>query len=118
MKLILPLLAATAVGAVMTLAAAASVGPYAASAFSNGTGITAANEDRGAIILTSDDDDDSHEYRKERRAGDDDEDSEDSEDDDDDNGAGMTPNPAPAGTVAPPANGLFGNGPAPRAKVN
>lgn len=118
MKLILPLLAATAVGAVVTLAAAASVGPYAANAFNDGTGKTAADEDRGAIILASDGDDEGPEYRKHRRAGDDNGDSEDDEDDDDDDGAGATLNPAPAGTIAPPVNGLFGNGPAPRVQVN
>jgi hypothetical protein len=116
MKLILPLLAATALGTVVTLAAAASVGPYAATAFSPGAGKAAAEQDRCAIVLASGDDDEGRDYRKHRRAGDDNEDSED--DDDDDNGAGVTPNPAPAGTVAPPANGLFGNGPAPRVKVN
>ena len=38
------------------------------------------------------------------------------EDDDDDRGA--TPNPAPAGSVAPPQNGLFGNGAPPQVQVN
>lgn len=37
------------------------------------------------------------------------------DDDDDRRGAG---NPAPAGTVAPPQNGLFGNGAPPRVQVN
>ena len=116
MKLTLALLAATAIGAVVTIAAAASVGPYAANAFSRVADKTAEDADRGAIILASDDDDENHEYRKHGRAGDDDEDSDD--DDDDDDGAGAASNPAPAGTVAPPANGLFGNGPAPRVQVN
>lgn len=39
----------------------------------------------------------------------------DYEDDDDRGGAG---NPAPAGTVAPPRNGLFGNGAPPQVQVN
>lgn len=38
------------------------------------------------------------------------------EDDDDDDGGAR--NPAPAGTVAPPKNGLFGDGAAPKVKVN
>jgi hypothetical protein len=38
------------------------------------------------------------------------------EDDDDDRGDAR--NPAPAGTVAPPQNGLFGTGTAPQVKVN
>jgi hypothetical protein len=104
----------TAVSTVAALAAAASLGPYAANAFSQVVGKTVADEDRGAFILAASDvDDDDHEYRKHRRGGDHDEDSED-----DDDGAGATPNPAPAGTVSPPANGLFGDGPAPRVKVN
>lgn len=56
-----------------------------------------------------------------RRGHDDDDDGEDCEDDDheenddDCKGAGGRSNPAPAGTVAPPANGLFGNGAPPAA---
>ncbi|PKQ13111.1 MAG: PepSY domain-containing protein [Alphaproteobacteria bacterium HGW-Alphaproteobacteria-1] len=38
--------------------------------------------------------------------------------DDDDDDRGNARNPAPAGTVAPPQNGLFGNGAAPTVKVN
>lgn len=38
------------------------------------------------------------------------------EDEDDDRGGAR--NPAPAGTVAPPQNGLFGNGGPPRVQVN
>ncbi|MFB9148841.1 PepSY domain-containing protein [Roseovarius ramblicola] len=41
---------------------------------------------------------------------------EDDEEDDDDRGNAR--NPAPAGTVAPPQNGLFGNGAPPKAQVN
>jgi hypothetical protein len=40
----------------------------------------------------------------------------DYEDDDDDRGGAR--NPAPAGTVAPPQNGLFGNGAPPQVQVN
>ena len=116
MKLRLGLLAATAVGAVVTLATAASVGSYAANAFGDVAGRIAADAGRGSFVLASDDADEDHEYRNHRRASDDDEESED--DDDDDDGAGPASNPAPAGTVAPPANGLFGNGPAPRVQVN
>lgn len=68
------------------------------------------------IILVSDDDDDHREYA--RRGHDDDDDDDDECDDDDDpciSGAG---NPAPAGTVAPPQNGLFGNGSPPQVQVN
>jgi len=40
----------------------------------------------------------------------------DYEDEDDDRGGAR--NPAPAGTVAPPQNGLFGNGTPPQVQVN
>ena len=57
-----------------------------------------------------------------RVSGDDDEDCDDDDDDDDDDDhdgcIGALGNPAPAGTVAPPANGLFGNGAPPVAVTN
>ncbi len=69
------------------------------------------------IFVSDDDDGDDHAYR--RSSGRDDDDDDDCDDDDDDDegcrGAG---NPAPAGSVAPPANGLFGNGAPPQVKVN
>ena len=61
------------------------------------------------LILASDDDDDDDENHGSRRDHDD--------DDDDDCGSGA-PNPAPAGTVAPPQNGLFGTGAPPQVQVN
>ena len=60
-----------------------------------------------------DDDDDDH--------GDHDDDDEDEDCDDEDGDEGscaMGATPAPAGTVSPPANGLFGNGAAPQVQVN
>ena len=67
-----------------------------------------------------DDDDDSGWLRRWHDDDDDDEDDEDCDehDDDDDGCAGAFGNPAPAGTVAPPANGLFGNGAPPVAVTN
>lgn len=44
--------------------------------------------------------------------------SDDDDDDDDGKRAGGRANPAPAGTVPPPANGLFGNGKPPVAVTN
>ena len=49
---------------------------------------------------------------------DDDDDDDDCDDDDDDECRGGARNPAPAGTVAPPQNGLFGNGAPPQVQVN
>jgi hypothetical protein len=74
------------------------------------------------LVLVSDDDDDDHrEGEGTRRGDDDDDDDDDDEDDCDDDGNDCrsgTSNPAPAGTVAPPQNGLFGNGAPPKAQVN
>ena len=71
------------------------------------------------LILASDDDD---RWRDgSRRGHDDDEDDDDDDcddDDDDDDCQGRARNPAPAGTVAPPQNGLFGNGAPPQVQVN
>jgi hypothetical protein len=68
------------------------------------------------IVLASDHDNDGGRSWRIFRSGDDDE----GEDEDDDGGAlGNVANPAPAGTVAPPANGLFNNGGAkPQVQVN
>jgi hypothetical protein len=75
------------------------------------------------LILASDDDE--HGWRAVWRGGDDDNDDDDDDEDDDDdcddddgNCRGAARNPAPAGTVAPPQNGLFGNGAPPRVQMN
>jgi hypothetical protein len=60
------------------------------------------------LVLISDDD----EGEK-----DDDEDDE-CDDDEDDDSCGSARKPAPAGTIAPPQNGLFGSGTPPQVKVN
>lgn len=58
-------------------------------------------------VSGDDDDDDGGWFGR----GDDDDDDEDCDDDDDEDACtGALGNPAPAGTVAPPANGLFGKG--------
>ncbi|MGC9368247.1 MAG: hypothetical protein ACP5DX_01790 [Paracoccaceae bacterium] len=84
----------------------------------------------GAVLVAERDDDDEHEGRwlrrifgdddDHRRRGHDDDDDDDDDDCDDDDGRGCRGgmNPAPAGTVAPPANGLFNNGAAPKVQVN
>ncbi|MYZ46765.1 hypothetical protein [Propylenella binzhouense] len=73
------------------------------------------------LIFVSDDDDDDDDDREDRRSSrygdDDDDDDDDREDDDDDDASGGALNPAPAGTVAPPQNGLFGNGAPPQIQV-
>jgi hypothetical protein len=65
------------------------------------------------LILASDDDDDDDRDSSGRDHDDDD------DDDDDDGGSrGGASNPAPAGMVPPPQNGLFGNGAPPQVQVN
>ena len=78
-----------------------------------------------ALVGCGDDDDDSGWREGSRRGhgggdgGDDDDDDDDDDcDDDDDDCRGGARNPAPAGTVDPPQNGLFGNGAPPQAQVN
>ena len=66
------------------------------------------------IVLASDDDDDRSSQDGSRRGHDD----EDDDSDDDDARRGGARNPAPTGTVAPPRNGLFGDGTPPQVKVN
>lgn len=88
---------------------------YAAQGFTASGGAPAlampgAAAEAGLLVLASGDDE----------GDDDDDDDEDDDDcDDDDESCGRRlPNPAPAGTVAPPANGLFLNGTPPQVKVN
>lgn len=79
-----------------------------------------AGQEAVELIFVSDrhdDDDDDHDDKHRRRSSRDDDD-EDDDCDDDDNGCNSARNPAPAGTVAPPSNGLFGNGAPPRVQVN
>lgn len=78
------------------------------------------DQDSLPFVLVSDDDDDGDDDDDDDdrgyRDGDDDDD-DDCDDEDDDCGTGAL-NPAPAGTVAPPQNGLFGNGAPPQVQMN
>ena len=92
----------------------------------HGAELSAAGTDRtGLVQLAGDDDGGDGDNEKSARSGDDGDRHGDDEDDDDDggedddgNGGSAIVNPAPAGVVAPPANGLFGSGAAPKVKVN
>ncbi len=78
-----------------------------------------AQESLPLVFVSSDDDDDEREHRSGDRYDDDDDDCDDDDDDDDDeNCIGNARNPSPAGTAAPPQNGLFGNGAPPQVQVN
>ena len=76
------------------------------------------------LVRVRDDDDHHAKHRKWWRLfgddddDDDDDDHDDDDDDDDDGRRGGARNPAPAGTVAPPQNGLFGTGTPPKVQVN
>ena len=114
MKTTLTLLAATtALGALISIPAIGATRTPDADA-SRGAVSTSADtgQDRMIVLASGDDDDDEH--RGGSPSGDDDDDDDCDDDDDDDGGCRAGVNPAPAGTVAPPANGLFGNGVAPQ----
>ena len=70
------------------------------------------------VLVSGEDGDDDHRYRKSSQRGHDDVDDDDDDDDDGRNSRGGAGNPAPAGIVAPPQNGLFGNGAPPQVQVN
>jgi hypothetical protein len=71
-----------------------------------------ADHDIRLIKVSDDDDDDDRRARHER------DDHDDDDDEDEDRDTGARANPSPAGTVAPPANGLFGNGAPPVVVTN
>jgi hypothetical protein len=80
------------------------------------------DDDDGGWVRRGHDDDDDGDCDDEDDDEDDDDDDDDhdddDDDDDDDNCTGTRGNPAPAGTVPPPANGLFGTGAPPVAVTN
>jgi hypothetical protein len=116
------LAAATALGALLTIPAAGAFRDFTQEDMS----VADASRGDGIFLLASDDDDDELQHRTHRRSnnhdndadGRDNDDEDDEGDDDDDGDHGGGAKPAPAGTVAPPANGLFGNGAAPKVQVN
>lgn len=125
------LLAACAVGVALGLPALAALQDHDAASARCAGDVCAARlgDDSGPMPLVrvggKDDDDDEHEggwfsWVRGHGGHDDDDDDGECEDDDDDGcrGAGGKGNPAPAGTAAPPANGLFGNGAPPSAVTN
>ena len=110
------LLATTAVIGALGLPALSAIGrdPDTTSI----TAATVGNDTDGAIRLASSDDDDN---RKASRRDDDHEDDDDDEDEcDDDEVDCRRPAPAmtPTGPIAPPTNGLFSPGAAPKVRTN
>lgn len=120
------LLATTAVIGALGLPALASMPVSSGAQAPCASGLCSAVSGKGGqsvpLIRVSGDDDQDHERGRARRGHDDedcdDDDDEDDDDDDDDGCTGALGNPAPAGTVAPPANGLFGTGAPPVAVTN
>ncbi|MBS3651603.1 hypothetical protein KEU06_23575 [Pseudaminobacter sp. 19-2017] len=80
----------------------------------------AASRDSGAspVLVGDHDDGDRRHGRRLRHGGDDDDHDEGDGEDDDESRPGNSSGPAPAGSVAPPQNGLFGSGAAPKVQVN
>lgn len=116
------LAASTALTAALGLPAwSAMHSPAQTEAVSSISSLIAGDEASAKLILVDDDDEDDEEDddddeggRKNHRSDDDDE---DECDDDDDDGCGTAAAaPAPAGSIAPPQNGLFGTG-TPQVKV-
>lgn len=118
------LLASTTLSVVLGLPALAAMpmqsGPASACGGSCALSIDADTSAAPVIRVSSDDDDDEGGWLSKWGDDDDDDDEEDDCDDDDDDCGGKAGrgNPAPAGTVAPPANGLFGTGAPPVAVTN
>ena len=79
-------------------------------------------QDTSNLIYVSDNDDDDDDNGRRRSKHDDDDEGEGDDDDgddcDDDQTCSGAANPAPAGNVAPPKNGLFGDGKGPKVDVN
>lgn len=79
------------------------------------------SRDLSPLIFVNDDDDEDDDDEGEEddeEDEDEDDDDDDCDDDDDEACAGGPRNPVPAGSTAPPANGLFGNGAPPKAVTN
>ena len=120
---LLLLVASTALTAAIGVPAWSAIHAPADGSFRPFTALFEAGEQTMPLALASDDDDEGRRGQDGSRRGhddddDDDDDDEDDCDDDDDDCRGGPSNPAPAGTVAPPQNGLFGNGAPPQVQVN
>jgi hypothetical protein len=122
-KTIALVIASTAIGAALGLPAFSAIRDPAADQSRPVIAFPSDRAEAMPLLLASDDeDDDDHGWRESSGRGHDDEDEDDDDcdddDDDDDVCRGAAGNPAPAGTVAPPQNGLFGNGAPPRVQMN
>jgi hypothetical protein len=119
-KTVLLLLASTALTAAIGVPAWSAMHAPADGGNLPFTALFEEGEQTMPLVLASDDDDGDRRLRDGSRRGHDDDDYDDDceDDDDDEDCRGGASNPAPAGTVAPPQNGLFGNGAPPQVQVN
>lgn len=109
MKTVFALLAATtALGAFVVLPVTAAVCRMEAEGASCAAAVTSIAPAAGTMWLASNDEDDD----------DDDDEGDCGDDDDDERDCAAGNSPAPSGTVAPPANGLFGTGKPPVVQMN
>jgi hypothetical protein len=124
MKKTLALLAATtALGTVISLPAWSTprVSVDDGAALSLAAFVDDGSSARPLVFVSDDGDEDrDDDDRDDDDRDDDDRDDDDDDDDDCDDGdcRGAASNPAPAGTVTPPQNGLFGSGAAPQVQTN
>lgn len=115
------LIASTALTAAIALPAWSAIQDRAADETRPIAALLQAGPEAQSVLLASnddDDDDDDNRRRSDRDHDDDDDDDDDDNEDDDDNRGATMSNPAQAGSVAPPTNGLFGNGAPPKVQVN
>ncbi|MGE4411190.1 MAG: hypothetical protein AB7D33_11545 [Sphingobium sp.] len=118
-KTLLLLLASTALTAAIGVPAWSAMHAPADGSIRPFSALFEEGEQTMPLVLASDDEEEDRGLRDRSRRGHDDDDDDDCEDDDhDDDCRGGASNPAPAGTVAPPQNGLFGNGAPPQVQVN
>jgi hypothetical protein len=105
------LTATTALAAFLVMPAVGAVHTDRAGGSGQSTVMDDASSNELGYLLASNDDDD-HRSKARYRSDDDD------DDDDDDRGGRASANPAPAGSVSPPNNGLFDTGAASQVQVN
>lgn len=121
MRTIFTILAAsTALAAGIAMPAWSAMRTPAAADARTVTAAFAAKRNAPTVILVGDREDDDRRgdaRSATRNGGNDDDEADDDDCKGDDGGCNAAANPAPAGTVAPPTNGLFGTGAPPKVQV-
>ena len=112
------LIASTAFTALAGLTAWSAMRAPVQTPFAEAVGQQLRAADDSVRMLLVDDDEDENEGGSAKGEDDDHGKCGDDDGEDEDSCGGAAENPAPAGTVAPPQNGLFGNGTAPKVQAN